>query len=111
MEIFLNYWEVILAVVSLIASVVVMVISKKNNFQHVISYVATELPKIIAIVEEASKNGAISKEQKKESAISLVVSDTTARFGKLSEKNIGVITKFASRQIEAILDTPQKKGA
>lgn len=110
-EFILNYWEVIVAVVSLICSIIVMILSKKSNFQHVISYAMEKLPEIIKLVEEASQKGAISAEQKKETAIGLVVSDITAKYGKLAEKNIGVITKTCSKQIEKILETPQKKGA
>lgn len=73
------------------------------------SYALEKLPQIINIVEEAAQNGALKKEQKKETAIGLVVSDITARYGKLAEKNIGVITKMCSSQIEKILETPQKK--
>lgn len=105
----LNYWEIILAILSLLASLIVMIFSKKSNFQHVISYALEKLPEIINIVEEAALKGALKKEQKKETAIGLVVSDITARFGKLAEKNIGVITKLCSKHIEKILETPTKK--
>lgn len=110
MQFLIQYWEVIVAGLSLIMSIMVMIISKKSNFQHVVSYLLQELPKIVNLVEDAQKNGALTKEQKKETAISLAVSDITAKYGKLAEKNIGVITKMASKYIEVILSTPQKKG-
>lgn len=109
MQFILTYWEIIVAVLSLICSVLVMIFSKKSNFQHVVSYAMEKLPEIIKLVEEATQNGALKKEQKKETAIGLVVSDITAKYGKLAEKNIGVITKLCSKQIEKILETPQKK--
>lgn len=109
MQFILSYWEIIIAVLSLICSVLVMIFSKKSSFQHIVSYAMEKLPEIIKLVEEAAQNGALKKEQKKETAIGLVVSDITARYGKLAEKNIGVITKLCSKQIEKILETPQKK--
>lgn len=109
MQFILSYWEIIIAVLSLICSVLVMIFLKKSSFQHIVSYAMEKLPEIIKLVEEAAQNGALKKEQKKETAIGLVVSDITAKYGKLAEKNIGVITKLCSKQIEKILATPQKK--
>ena len=110
MQFLIDYWEVIFAIISLIASIVVMIISKKSTFQHVVSYALEKLPEIIKLVEEAANNGALAKDTKKETALSIVVSDITARYGKLAEKNIGVITKLCSKHIEKILETPTKKG-
>ena len=102
MQFLIDYWEVIFAIISLIASIVVMIISKKSTFQHVVSYALEKLPEIIKLVEEAANSGALAKETKKETALSIVVSDITARYGKLAEKNIGVITKLCSKHIYII---------
>lgn len=105
-----EWLPLILPLIDFAIGLVVILVVNKSSLSDVKKYILEKLPLVISSVEEAYKNGYISQEIKKETAVALAISDASIKYGSLSRKNITALTKFVDENIENILSTPQKKN-
>lgn len=102
-----NYWREILEVIAVLISIVICCIRKKpvkviDSLKGVILRI---LPAVIIVAEQSGKKGA----DKLELALTLV-KDFLKNEMDCGDDVISAHLPFIKEQVEAILETPQKKG-
>lgn len=113
-EIFLENWKIISALVLIIITCAINLITiikksggKVSVWDALKSVILEQIPSYIAIVEQAG-NG----EEKKNKVLNLALKEASKKLGRnLTEDETSAIVALVSQQVELVLATPQKKTA